>query len=78
MTHGLFSIFVDRVEGKFAICEMPDESICDIEIEAFPQKPRDRERYIASLNSKGNIEIIRKADPVTIQKSKLSAKLIRF
>ena len=30
-------IIIDRIEGKFAVCEMPDGSMCDIPLRQLPK-----------------------------------------
>ena len=73
-----FVIFVDRIEGKYAVCEMPDETMCDIEISRFPGNVKERERFLVSINSAGNFEIINRLIVVPENKPILPKKLIRF
>ncbi|MBQ9267313.1 MAG: hypothetical protein IJ217_03420 [Clostridia bacterium] len=77
-----FIIFVDRIEGDFAVCEFPDETMHDIHLAAFEEldtEVREREQYRVCLREEGKVEVLSKVFllPNTPQK-KLSAKLVRF
>ena len=76
----LFDIIVDRIEGNYAICEMPDETMCDIELSYFPDMPNDREWYKAFIDIMGNVNVVRKIvkEIPTEKKHKLSNRFIRF
>ena len=80
MTQAVFDLIVDRVEGNYAICELPDETMCNIELTYFPEIPKDREWYKAFLDIMGNIRIVEKTVKVIPgeKKHKLSSRLIRF
>ena len=75
-----FVIIVDRVEGKFAVCELPDDTICDIDISRFPGVVSDRERYEVRINPSGNIDVLRKYEAIikSEERHKLPGRLIRF
>ena len=75
-----FIFIVDRIEGLFAVCELPDETICDIELSRFPWQPKDKEKYIGRVGIDGNIEVLDKV-VVTIPESlkhKIPSRFIRF
>ncbi len=72
-----FEIFVDRIEGRFAVCEMPDETMCDIDLSAMPDDVKERDRFLVRLGTKGNIEIINKICPKKSEHT-LPVRLIRF
>ncbi len=78
--HNPFVICVDRIEGKYAVCELPDETMCDIDKDLFPSNMKEKERYKVRINNSGNIEVLEKVDS-TIPESarhKLPPRFIRF
>ena len=72
-----FVVFVDRIEGKYAVCELPDETMCDIERTKFPASLKEREKYIVMLSSYGDVIVLSRIVEMT-KKPNLPNKLIRF
>lgn len=80
MFKGFFDIIVDRIEGNYAICEMPDETMCDIELSSFSDIPKDRERYKVFVDTKGNVIVAHRIEKEIPDENrhKLSNRFIRF
>jgi hypothetical protein len=73
-----FVIIIDRIEGKYAVCEFPDETMCDIEKSIFPADIKDREKYDVTIDASGNIRVIKKHTETSNNVHRLSKKIIRF
>ena len=72
-----FVIFVDRFEGNYAVCELPDETMCDVEKSLFPENVKERERFEVEVQSNGDFKVITKCQMASAS-NKLPSKLIRF
>lgn len=75
----IFNIIIDRIEGNYAICEFPNESMQDIEISKIPFAIKPRDVILARYNDKNEIECIsiKKKNEGKRTSSRFS-KLIRF
>ena len=73
-----FTIIVDRVEGKYAVCEFPDEKMRDILLSKFPCKVHEKEHYIAFVDYRGEMHIVQKCNKPKKPATKIPNKLIRF
>jgi hypothetical protein len=72
-----FTITVDRVEGKYAVCEFPDEKMRDILLSEFPCKVHDKEHYIVFVDYRGDRHIVQKFNKPR-RKPPIPSRLIRF
>ena len=72
-----FVVFVDRIEGNYAVCELPDETMCDVKKDLFPADLKERERYEVEVQATGDFKVIKKRS-ADIASCPLPSKLIRF
>ncbi len=73
-----FTITVDRVEEKYAVCEFPDEKMRDILLSQFPCKVQDKEHYIVFVDYRGDMHIIQKINKPREPSTKIPSRFIRF
>ncbi len=75
-----FIIIVDRLEGNYAICEFPDETMCDVLRTSFPEDVKDREKYEVFINSQGNIQVVKRHEVAILPENrhKLPSRLVRI
>ncbi len=75
-------IFIDRIEGDYAVCEFPGEEMRDIHLDVFRSQnfeAHERERFQIEIHDNGEITIICKVHLLPeSSKKKLNSKLIRF
>ena len=53
-----FQIFVDRIEGNYAICEFPDCSMKDIPLSFFQDDVLEQSRYQVFYKENGELEYL--------------------
>lgn len=73
----IFTIFVDRIEGNYAVCELPDETMCDVSKDLFPEDLKEREKYQVEIQTNGEFRVIKKFEKSNSTRQ-LPSKLIRF
>ena len=78
-----FLIFVDRIEGDYAVCEFPKNEMRDVHVSAFQKSGIDlieRQRYLIRILDDGSVWVICKVYilPEDSKKKQQSTKLIRF
>jgi len=79
--NSIFEIFVDRVEGKFAVCEFPDGNMKDICLSVFPCEVREKHRYRMRYDEKGKIQFVEKvisSQESISSKTRLPSRFLRF
>lgn len=73
-----FNAVVDRIEGSYAVCEMPYETMVDIEISKIPFLVKEGDRLLIERDEFGSLKVINKIPKENFVKRVLKNRFIRF
>ena len=73
-----FNAIVDRIEGNYAVCEMPYETMVDIELSKISFEIKENDRLYIEFDEFGNVKTVIKIPKKNIVKRILKPRFIRF
>ena len=72
-----FIVTVDRIEGEYAVCLMPDMSTLDLKISEYPLI-KENDKIEVKLNDCKELEFLRIIPKWPQRKRKLPVRFVRF
>lgn len=73
-----FNAIVDRIEGNYAVCEMPYETMVDIELSKIPFEVKESDHLYIEFDEFGNVKTVQKIPKKNFLKKILKPQFIRF
>lgn len=73
-----FKVVIDRIEGEFAVCEMPDLSMIDINLSLIPGLAKESDSLLIKISESNQIEVLSIIPFKPKGKLKIRPKFVRF
>lgn len=73
-----FKIVIDRIEGEYAVCELPDSSVKDIKLSLIPRPVKARDSLLVKFSDSNELEIISVIPFESKGKRRIPPRFMRF